>query len=222
MSPSGTGCQSWPRELRGRSPYRPCDTVLFRYASFADAAASRSNAAAIGAKERVLDALFGLEAAPRDLQVAGQADESTRAAIAISPIAPPTARFRLTTAAFPLVLRGTHPALSRRMHTNTHDTVLTATRRLFVASFAALGLFAAGCAGNSDGFHQAVAQRAAFDLGCSSAQTDVQPIGGSSYGASGCGKKASYSCICAYSVMGSCTQPVCTLDGAGRANPQAE
>ena len=70
----------------------------------------------------------------------------------------------------------------------------------------------AGCAGSGGAFRTTVAQRAAFDMSCQN--VTVQNIGGDSYGVSGCGKKASYTCICMYSVMGSCTQPVCTLDGA--------
>jgi hypothetical protein len=48
----------------------------------------------------------------------------------------------------------------------------------------------------------------------------VQNIGGDSYGVTGCGKKASYTCVCMYHVMATCTQPVCTLDGASTP-PQA-
>jgi hypothetical protein len=71
-----------------------------------------------------------------------------------------------------------------------------------------------GCAGSSGAFRSTVQQRAAFDMGCQ--QIDVQNIGGDSYGVIGCGKKASYTCVCMYSVMGSCTKPVCTLDGTGQ------
>jgi hypothetical protein len=42
----------------------------------------------------------------------------------------------------------------------------------------------------------------------------VQNIGGDSFGATGCEKKASYSCACMFHVWFSCTQAVCTLDGA--------
>ncbi len=93
-------------------------------------------------------------------------------------------------------------------------------RTVFFVTACLLGL-SIGCAGNSDAFQKTVQQRAAFDLGCPSQQLSVANIGGASYGVSGCAKKASYSCICTYSVMGSCTQAVCTLDGASGSKPQS-
>jgi hypothetical protein len=72
----------------------------------------------------------------------------------------------------------------------------------------------AGCAGNAPAFQRTVQQRAAFDLSCPTAQLTVQNIGGDSYGATGCGRKASYTCICAWSEMGECEKPVCAMDGA--------
>ena len=75
-------------------------------------------------------------------------------------------------------------------------------------------LLVSGCSNTSTVFPQTVQQRAAFDLSCDQQKVPVQNIGGVSYGATGCEKKASYSCVCMYSVMGKCTKPVCTLDGA--------
>jgi hypothetical protein len=69
----------------------------------------------------------------------------------------------------------------------------------------------AGCATMDDAFRSTVSKRAAFDMSCR--DVTVQNIGGDSYGVSGCGEKASYTCVCLYHVGLSCTQPVCTLDG---------
>jgi hypothetical protein len=97
-------------------------------------------------------------------------------------------------------------------------------RRLFPA-IVTLGLVV-GCAArdgsprtppNAVAFQTTVQQRASFDLSCPSEQLAVQPIGGNSYGATGCGQKVSYSCICAWSSWGKCTQPVCSLDGEAKA-----
>ena len=63
-------------------------------------------------------------------------------------------------------------------------------------------------------FPETVHKRAAFDLGCPAEQVQVQDIGGSSYGAMGCGKKASYTCVCMWHVWSDCTKVACTLDGA--------
>jgi hypothetical protein len=81
-----------------------------------------------------------------------------------------------------------------------------------VLFFALVG--AAGCSNTSTVFPQVVKQRAAFDLSCDEGKISVQNLGGDTFGATGCAKKASYACICAYHVMGDCTKPVCTLDGA--------
>ena len=70
----------------------------------------------------------------------------------------------------------------------------------------------AGCAGSEDIFRSTVTKRASFDMSCQ--QVAVQNIGGDSFGALGCERKASYSCVCTYHVWFSCTQAVCTLDGA--------
>jgi hypothetical protein len=69
----------------------------------------------------------------------------------------------------------------------------------------------AGCAGSQDIFRSTVAKRASFDMSCQ--QVAVENIGGDSFGATGCEKKASYSCMCMYHVWFSCTQAVCALDG---------
>lgn len=62
-----------------------------------------------------------------------------------------------------------------------------------------------------DSFRATVTRRASFDLSCDSVA--AQNIGGDSYGATGCGKRASYTCACANQVASACLQPVCTLDG---------
>jgi hypothetical protein len=89
--------------------------------------------------------------------------------------------------------------------------------KLAPASIALAVLGTLACGGSSDAFRSTVQQRATFDMGCQ--QVTVQNIGGDSYGALGCGKKASYTCVCMYSVMGSCTKPACTLDGADQNKP---
>jgi hypothetical protein len=67
---------------------------------------------------------------------------------------------------------------------------------------------------NAQVFAATVQQRASFDLDCSIDDVTVQNIGGNSYGVTGCGKKVSYSCLCAWSSWGKCTQPMCSVDGA--------
>jgi len=92
-------------------------------------------------------------------------------------------------------------------------------RTSFVLAFVTVLLVSmAGCAGSEGIFRSTVAQRASFDMSCQ--QVAVQNIGGGSFGATGCEKKASYSCVCTYSFMLSCTQALCTLDGAS-ASPAA-
>ena len=53
-----------------------------------------------------------------------------------------------------------------------------------------LSLFVVGCASGGG----TVKDRAAFDLDCPKDKIEVTNIGGTSYGASGCGKKATYTC----------------------------
>jgi hypothetical protein len=65
-------------------------------------------------------------------------------------------------------------------------------------------------------FAATVQQRASFDLDCSIRDVTVQNIGGNSYGVTGCGRKVSYSCLCAWSSWGKCTQPMCSVDGKDR------
>jgi hypothetical protein len=91
-------------------------------------------------------------------------------------------------------------------------------KRAFTAvlPFVALGLVL-GCAGSEDTFRSTVAKRASFDMGCQ--QVSVQNIGGDSFGATGCERKASYSCVCTYHVWFSCTQAGCALDGASAPPP---
>ena len=70
------------------------------------------------------------------------------------------------------------------------------------------------CSALKVAFPETVHKRAAFDLGCPAEQVQVLDIGGSSYGATGCGKKASYTCVCMWHVWSDCTKVACTLDGA--------
>jgi hypothetical protein len=63
-----------------------------------------------------------------------------------------------------------------------------------------------------DKFIETIYARVGFDTGCPAGQVQVQQIGDQSYGVTGCGKRASYSCICMYHVWTSCTQAVCQLD----------
>lgn len=70
-------------------------------------------------------------------------------------------------------------------------------------------------------FGEVVAQRASFDLSCPRDKLTVQGIGGDSFGATGCGQKASYTCICMYHVWSECTKPLCQLDGHSRPVPNA-
>lgn len=70
-------------------------------------------------------------------------------------------------------------------------------------------------------FGELVAQRASFDMSCSRDQITVQQIGGDSFGATGCGQKASYNCICMWHSWGTCTKPLCELDGHSRPAPSA-
>jgi len=86
-----------------------------------------------------------------------------------------------------------------------------------VAGLLAAVALVAACAASTDGFLAAVSQRAAFDLSCPAAQMSVQSLGTNSYGVVGCDKKVSYTCVCMWHVWSTCTQPVCTLDGASQA-----
>jgi hypothetical protein len=70
-------------------------------------------------------------------------------------------------------------------------------------------------------FGDVVSQRASFDLSCPRDQIAVQEIGGDSFGATGCGQKASYTCICMYHVWTTCTKPLCQMDSHSRAAPSA-
>ena len=65
-----------------------------------------------------------------------------------------------------------------------------------------------------DKFVEAVYTRAQFDMGCAQpGQIQIQPIGGQSYGVIGCGRRASYTCLCMYHAWYTCTQVVCQLNG---------
>jgi hypothetical protein len=64
-------------------------------------------------------------------------------------------------------------------------------------------------------FIETVTARAPFDLSCSREEIQVVKLGDSSIGAMGCGRQASYSCICTYHVWYTCTAATCTLDGMG-------
>jgi hypothetical protein len=68
-------------------------------------------------------------------------------------------------------------------------------------------------------FGEVVAQRASFDLSCSRDKIQIQSIGGDSFGAIGCGQKASYTCVCMWHSWSTCTKPLCELDGHSRPVP---
>jgi hypothetical protein len=70
-------------------------------------------------------------------------------------------------------------------------------------------------------FVDAVYSRAQFDLGCPAGQLQVMDIGGASYGVIGCGRRASYTCICMYHVWSTCTQPACQMSGPPMQDPNA-
>jgi hypothetical protein len=67
----------------------------------------------------------------------------------------------------------------------------------------------------SEKFIEAVTARAPFDLSCPREEIKVVKLGDSSFGATGCGRQSSYSCICTYHVWYTCTAATCTLDGVG-------
>ena len=103
-----------------------------------------------------------------------------------------------------------------------------------IFTFAAvLGLLASACHHHHDGtgvqseerrdqpFVDAIYQRAQFDLGCAPGQFNLFDIGASSYGVVGCGKRASYTCLCMYHVWTTCTQPLCQMNGAPISDPNA-
>ena len=70
-------------------------------------------------------------------------------------------------------------------------------------------------------FGEVAAQRATFDLSCPRERLTVQQIGGDSFGVTGCGQKASYTCVCMWHSWSECTKPLCQLDGAQRAPANA-
>ncbi len=70
-------------------------------------------------------------------------------------------------------------------------------------------------------FGDVVSQRASFDLSCPRDKIAVEEIGGDSFGATGCGQKASYTCICMYHVWSECTKPLCQMDAHSRPAPAA-
>jgi hypothetical protein len=72
-----------------------------------------------------------------------------------------------------------------------------------------------------DPFQQAIFSRVQFDMGCPAGQFQIMDIGGSSYGVIGCGRRASYTCLCMYHVWTTCTQPLCQLNGAPIDDPSA-
>jgi hypothetical protein len=61
-------------------------------------------------------------------------------------------------------------------------------------------------------FQNSVQTRAAFDLSCPAEQLVVTELNASTFGAVGCGKKASYNCLCMFYSWGRCTKPVCSAD----------
>jgi hypothetical protein len=60
-------------------------------------------------------------------------------------------------------------------------------------------------------FEGAVAARAPRDLACSAGDTRVQRTTDWSYEATGCGRHASYQCVCMENTFGKCTRPDCTV-----------
>jgi hypothetical protein len=58
-----------------------------------------------------------------------------------------------------------------------------------------------------------VQQRAPFDLSCPANELQVHDLGSDTYGVSGCGKKATYVCVC-NKYAGPCSEALCTLDAA--------
>jgi hypothetical protein len=86
----------------------------------------------------------------------------------------------------------------------------TAIRMLTVA----LALLV-GCAHQAENrpdiFETTVGQRANFDLTCNE-RLHLIRLGERAFGAVGCGRRASYTCLCLYNVMGDCTQAACAPD----------
>jgi hypothetical protein len=70
-----------------------------------------------------------------------------------------------------------------------------------------------------DRFVETVTERAPFDLSCPVAEVQVVKLSGASLGATGCGRRASYTCLCTYHVWFTCTQALCSLDGASLPPP---
>ncbi len=70
-----------------------------------------------------------------------------------------------------------------------------------------------------DRFIETVRARAPFDLSCSAEQVTIIQLGETTLGARGCGRQTSYACVCTYHVWNTCTQAVCSLDGAAVGNP---
>ena len=70
-----------------------------------------------------------------------------------------------------------------------------------------------------DRFIETVRARAPFDLSCSAEQVTIIQLGETTLGARGCGRQTSYACVCTYHVWSTCTQAVCSLDGAATASP---
>ena len=58
-----------------------------------------------------------------------------------------------------------------------------------------------------------VKARAPFDLGCAPEEVSVLELSAQVFGATGCGRRASYACVCTYHVWARCTRAVCSLDG---------
>jgi hypothetical protein len=106
-------------------------------------------------------------------------------------------------------------------------TIPTRKHGRFATAVVLLAVAAASCSHDraarkerpprQDKFVEAVSARAPFDLTCPAAQVEVVSLGSASIGAIGCGRRASYTCLCTYHVWFNCTQAQCALDGAGLA-----
>jgi hypothetical protein len=69
-----------------------------------------------------------------------------------------------------------------------------------------------------DLFSTTVLQRANFDLQCNQ-RVGLVRIGENAIGAIGCGRRATYTCICLWHVWADCTKAACTVDSLAESVP---
>ena len=69
-------------------------------------------------------------------------------------------------------------------------------------------LLLSGCS-SAPLFTETATKRAEFDLDCNASELIIQNIGGDSYAAKGCDKKAVYNCQCTFGVALQCTRAKC-------------